>query len=137
MFPELRPYLDDAFEQASEGAHYVVTRYRTANANLRTQLLRIIRRAGVGTWERVFHNLRASRQTELEDSFPSHVLANWLGASPTIARKHSRRPPPAGLKNRSKMRCSSPPQGLARRSKKRRNPLRVATLCVILRLLAT
>lgn len=33
-------------------------------------------------------NLRASRQTELEERFPSHVACAWLGNSEKIAREH-------------------------------------------------
>ena len=51
-------------------------------------MLRIIRRAGVQPWPRLFHNLRASRQTELTNDFPSHVVADWLGNSPAIAQRH-------------------------------------------------
>jgi integrase len=88
LFPELRPYLECVFDQADQGAEHVITRYRDTNSNLRTQLLRIIRRAGVEPWERLFHNLRASRQTELADQFPAHVVARWLGNSPAIAERH-------------------------------------------------
>ena len=38
LFPELRPYLMEVFEQAAEGVEYVIARYRRANSNLRTQL---------------------------------------------------------------------------------------------------
>jgi hypothetical protein len=38
--------------------------------------------------DRIFHNLRASRQTELEETFPSHVVCQWIGNSPQVARKH-------------------------------------------------
>ena len=67
---------------------YVIARYRDTNANLRTQLTRIIRRAGLAPWPRLFHNLRSSRQTELEERFPTHVVCRWLGNSPRIASKH-------------------------------------------------
>src|SRR5262249_23451502 len=56
--------------------------------NLRTQFFRILRRAGVQPWERLFHNLRASRQTELADQFPLHVVTDWIGNSPDIADRH-------------------------------------------------
>ena len=46
LFPELRPHLTRAFERAPEGAIYVVQKNRDDAANWRTQLLRIIRRAG-------------------------------------------------------------------------------------------
>ncbi len=88
MFPELRPFLDAAFEQADEGSRYVVTRYRHKNANLRTQLLRIIRKAGVEPWDRLFQNLRASRETELANNFPLHVVTAWLGNTPKVATDH-------------------------------------------------
>ena len=39
-------------------------------------------------WERLFHNLRASRQTELADKFPAHVVARWLGNSSAIVERH-------------------------------------------------
>src|SRR5262249_8913883 len=35
IFPELRPYLEECFELAEEGAVHVITRYRDSNANLR------------------------------------------------------------------------------------------------------
>jgi integrase len=89
LFPELRTYLETAFDEAPEGTIYVIRNYRDAtNANLRTQLLRILKRAGVVAWERLFHNLRASRQTELVDQFPAKVVSDWLGNSPRIAEQH-------------------------------------------------
>lgn len=47
LFPELLPHLREAFERADDGAEYVVTRYRDAGQNLRTQLQQIIKRAGL------------------------------------------------------------------------------------------
>ena len=37
LFPELRPYLEEVWHQASPGTEYFITRYRDTNANLRTQ----------------------------------------------------------------------------------------------------
>ena len=88
IFPELRPYLEAVWEQAAEGSVFVITRYRDTNSNLRTALLRYIRRAGVDPWPKLFHNLRATRQTELEEEFPSHVVCAWLGNSESVARRH-------------------------------------------------
>jgi hypothetical protein len=88
LFPELLPYLRDAAEVAPEGAEYVITRYRTADTNLRTQLQRIIRKASLEPWPKLFHNLRATRQTELEETFPSHVVCAWIGNSEKVARQH-------------------------------------------------
>lgn len=88
LFPELRPYLERAFDQADPGDVHVITRYREININLRTQLLRIIERAGVDEWPKPFQNMRASRETELCQTFPLHVACSWLGNSTTIAAKH-------------------------------------------------
>ncbi len=88
LFPELRPYLEGVFDEAEPGTEYVITRYRERNANLRTQFLRIIKRAGVKPWPKLFHNLRASRQTELTAKFPLHVVCEWIGNSAPIADKH-------------------------------------------------
>ena len=88
IFPELAPLFRDAFEAAEEGAEYIITRYRSSNQNLRTHLLRIIKRAGVAPWPKLFVNLRATRASDLVESFPAHVCAAWLGHSTEIARKH-------------------------------------------------
>lgn len=88
IFPELRPYLEDAQELAKPGDRHVITRYRNTEANLRTQLLRITARAGVTPWPRTFHNMRSTRQTELEQQFPLHVVCKWLGNSPSVAARH-------------------------------------------------
>jgi len=66
----------------------VIQRYRSKNANLRTQLLRILSKASVPSWPRLFHNLRASRETELANAFPIHVVCEWIGNSEEVARKH-------------------------------------------------
>lgn len=88
LFPELRPYLDEAYAQAAEGAVFVITRYRDMDQNLRTGLGRIIRRAGLTPWPKPFHNLRASRETELAALYPLHVVCDWLGNSALVAKKH-------------------------------------------------
>lgn len=88
LFPELRPYLMDMFETAEPGTEYIITTYRRATQNLRTQLLRIIRRAGVEPWPKLFHNLRASRETELAEKWPMHVVCAWIGNSQSVAMRH-------------------------------------------------
>jgi integrase len=88
IFPELRPHLEECFELAAPGVPWIITRYRDSAVNLRTQLVRIIRRAGLQPWPRLFHALRSSRETELAATFPLHVVAAWLGNTPRIALKH-------------------------------------------------
>jgi integrase len=88
LFPELAPYLHAAFAEAEAGDGYVITRYRQRNSNLRTQLKRIIHKAGLKAWPRLFQNLRSTRETELTETFPLHVVTAWIGNSQLVARKH-------------------------------------------------
>ena len=70
------------------GTEYVISRYWQANANLRTQLIRIIKKAGLISWPKLFQNLRATRQTELCERWAEHVVCAWIGNSRPVARKH-------------------------------------------------
>ncbi len=97
LFPQIRPYLEQAFEAAPDGAEYVVPeeiRKRAqgpggwANANLRTQFQKIIRRAGLEAWPRLWHSLRASCETDLSREYPLAVAAKWLGNTKEIAMRH-------------------------------------------------
>ena len=36
----------------------------------------------------MFQNLRSTRETELADDFPMHVVCQWIGNSQPIAAKH-------------------------------------------------
>ncbi len=76
------------YDEAPPGATHVIRRYRGSNCNLRTQFLRILGRAGVSAWPRLFHNLRSSRETELVREFPIHVVCKWIGNSVRVAERH-------------------------------------------------
>jgi integrase len=94
LFPELRSILQEAFETAPEydpkspESAFVITLRRNTTTNLRTYFPRIIKRAGLKPWPKLFANLRASCSTELVARFPGHVVAAWLGHSMKIAQKH-------------------------------------------------
>ncbi len=90
IFPELRPYLDAEYHAAPDKAEFVITlgRAKGTASNLRTTLCKIINRAGLKVWEKLFQNLRASRATELATEYPAHVAAEWLGHSTLVAQKH-------------------------------------------------
>ncbi len=101
IFAELRPYLEDAFELAEPGEAYVVggkqgETYRRSsqgkngwvNCNLRTTFEKIIRRANLPQWPRLFHNMRASCETDLMQDHGIHVVTAWLGNTPKIALQH-------------------------------------------------
>jgi integrase len=98
LFPELRPYLEAVRDellasdfdpkQTPMSKQPVITRYRDSNANLRTQLSKIIRRAGLKLWPKLFQNLRSTRETELAEEYPMHVVCDWIGNSQAVAAKH-------------------------------------------------
>lgn len=97
LFTLLRPHLEAAFEHAEGGAEFVFpAEYRDRasgpsgwrNANLRTQFERIVRRAGVDPWTRLWHSLRASCESDLAQSFPLATVTKWLGNTPSVALRH-------------------------------------------------
>lgn len=97
LFQEIRTELDTLFDLAPEGAEFVFDKLRRDAAksetgwkaiNLRTQFTKIIKNAGRTPWPKLWHNLRASRQTELTEEFPTHVVTAWLGNSERIAERH-------------------------------------------------
>ena len=44
--------------------------------------------AGLQRWPKLFQNLRSTRETELAEDFPMHVVCPWIGNSQPIAAKH-------------------------------------------------
>ena len=99
VFARLRPYLEDAHKVKSATEVYVIggswgDGYRETagagwrNANLRTQILKLIARAGLTPWAKPFHNLRASCETDLVREHPLHVVTAWLGNTPSVATTH-------------------------------------------------
>ncbi len=61
---------------------------RDRTTNLRTTFLKIITRAKVEPWGKPFQNLRSSRETELVQTHPVHVVTAWLGNTPKVAMAH-------------------------------------------------
>jgi integrase len=97
LFPLLRPHLEQAFQEAPDGAEYVFpAEYRRRadgprgwnGCNLRTTLLKIIRRAKLVPWPRLWHSMRASCESDLAAAFPLATVAKWLGNTPAIALRH-------------------------------------------------
>ena len=58
------------------------------NCNLRTTFEKIVKRAGLQPRPKLFHALRASRETELAKEYPIHVVTAWLGNTPRVALRH-------------------------------------------------
>ena len=89
--------MEEPFEAAPEGAVYGLDEKRRKaatgkagrrNCNLRSVLLKIIRRAALVVRDRPFHNMRSSRETQLAERFLIQVVTAWLGNTPEVARRH-------------------------------------------------
>ncbi len=98
MFARLRPYLEQAWEMAAEGQTHVIPEdlylpaaqspQGWANANLRTTFEKIVNRAGLTPWPRLFHNLRASCESDLAREYPITTACRWIGNTVSIAARH-------------------------------------------------
>ena len=99
LFPELvQPLLDVQEQSGGSGPAFVITELRPRKmrtqagnfdcASLTTRFKKIIEKAGLTPWPKPWINLRASRDTELRESFPSHVVDAWIGHCEDIAKRH-------------------------------------------------
>jgi hypothetical protein len=89
---ELQPILMRLFERAKEGAVEMVPQAHVSHAALYRGMDRIIRRAALTPWPKVFNNLRASCATDWASEIPLAGSSRWLGHSPAIAAKHYLQP---------------------------------------------
>jgi integrase len=85
IFPAIRPFLLASQEQAEPGTTHVFPTLR--GENLRTTAVKIIKRAGLIAWPRIFQNLRSSCETDLATRFPLHVACAWIGNSTGVAMR--------------------------------------------------
>lgn len=88
LFPEIKEHLRECFEQAKDGEVFIFPKGITNSTNLRTKFYRILKMAGLSPWPKLFQNLRSSRETELCQNHPIHVVTSWIGNSPTVATAH-------------------------------------------------
>jgi len=87
LLPQIEKELLSLHLEAEEGAELVFPDVR-ADSNLRTTLEKIIARAGVKQWPKLWKNLRASGATDFARSLPSHVAAEICGHTEQIAKEH-------------------------------------------------
>ena len=91
IFPELRPFLEDAQLVAGKNDEYVITLpalRRDRYANIGVQMARYVRKAGLTPWQKLFQNLRSTRQTELVAvGYSEQVVCEWMGNSRAVAKK--------------------------------------------------
>ena len=88
IFHELKQLFQERWDEADEGEVYVLPSYaKAATWKAKNTLRGAFRRTGL-SWSRMWHSLRATRQTELTARFPAHVASAWLGNTEAVARKH-------------------------------------------------
>jgi integrase len=88
LFPEIRQELESWRRDAPKDREFVLKAAISPKTNLRTGLMKILKRAGIKPWPKLFQNLRSTRATELRDRFPSHAVAAWLGHTVKVADAH-------------------------------------------------
>jgi integrase len=90
IFPEIAELLSLRFQEAEEGEEMILPVLRgITDTALRNTLMRVIRRVGLEVWARPWHNMRMTRQVELEkEGNPSFVVCKWLGNNEATAIKH-------------------------------------------------
>ena len=113
IFPEIRPYLEQAFQLAPHGSVYVVPLARQPGVNLRTPFERLLAKAGVAQWPKLFTNLRASRETDLAHIYPMHLVYKWLGNTEKVALDHYLMPTDADYRRASRTPVQNPVQSPA------------------------
>jgi hypothetical protein len=87
LFPELRTLLEEQLELTGKAQHVLPDHVRL-QPNPGTRLRKIIKRAGLKPWPKLWQNLRSTRQTELSELFPAHVVCAWIGNSEDVAKLH-------------------------------------------------
>jgi integrase len=87
LFPEVERELLKLHCEAAPGSEYVFPNLR-ADSNLRTTLEKIILRAGVKPWPKLWQNLRSSAATDLARTVPSHIAASICGHTEEVAKEH-------------------------------------------------
>lgn len=90
MFPELEEELKrskKATKNIGDNPN-IITSLAGSKSNLRSQFYDITRRAGLDQIPAPFKNLRRSRETELQKSYPLADVCDWIGNSTSVAQKH-------------------------------------------------
>ena len=88
LWREAEKELRALFDEAKEGEEYIFPGMK-ATDNLRQTMEKIVFRAGVELYPKLFHNLRASRETEYHRAgINPTTYSRWIGNSPVIAVKH-------------------------------------------------
>lgn len=87
MFPEIHSRLD-ALWQCVEAGALLFPNHQVTRTAITNKLQRYLRRLGHALWPKPWQNMRTTRETELTEQFPIHVVCSWIGNSPKVAIEH-------------------------------------------------
>ena len=88
IFESLRPHLERAYRERAPGALYVLPRARGGH-NLGTQAKRIVEKAGVKPWPKLFVNMRGSCSDDLQRQGVAEKAINvWIGNTARMRHRH-------------------------------------------------
>lgn len=85
IFKELAKYLRKCYDPNQE---FVINQIGGTPPNVRDHFQRIIKRAGLEPWPRIWHNFRASRDSELSTVLEIHEVASIMGNTPKVSLLH-------------------------------------------------
>ena len=85
LFPEIEKALS---EVDADDVLVLPSLQKITSAATRKPLIKAIRLAGAEPWPKLWTAIRATRDTELRERFPSHVVDEWLGHNDRVARNH-------------------------------------------------
>lgn len=89
IFDELYGPLQDAWDMAEEGQTHILPMLQgKSGAALRKPLLSAIEAAGGDVWPKLWVALRATRDTELRETYPVHVVEAWMGHEDRVAKRN-------------------------------------------------
>ncbi|MDO4630113.1 MAG: site-specific integrase [Planctomycetia bacterium] len=110
LFPEIREALEayraeiPSKTEKNEGNEPIfpgMDDTERTGALLRKQLREVLRRAKIHEWPKLFMNLRANRDSELQDIYPFYIVCEWMGHSPDISLKHYTKAPDSAYRQAS------------------------------------
>lgn len=82
IFPEIRPELDAAWDNADDGAVFVVPYLQSKTIQGFTSgLNKVLTKLEIELWPRRLQNIRATRSTEIKRRFGSDTESAWIGHS--------------------------------------------------------
>lgn len=102
LFPDVAEalrQLKDEQRRNGEKSPFVLPVLRGIDKNLRTHLERLVFRAGLEKWPKLFQNLRASAATDIYRRYGEKTEAEWVGHNPDVAMKHYLQVLPADIAN--------------------------------------